>query len=184
MFRVFVIMRQLHELLWYLTAALAPQAARALHGELRRALEETEALARSPADALLSLDTERHRERVNALLLRTSEVVRAQVPGHKLNGRGADLIGARLTGADLAGANLRGALLVGADLSHADLTLADVTGADVRAADLRGANLAETLFLTQPQLDAAKGDTGTIVPPTLIRPAHWSPPARDSPTAP
>ena len=81
-----------------------------------------------------------------------------------------------MTAADLSGANLRGALLIGADLSHADLRLADLTGADLRAADLRGASLAETLFLTQPQLDAARGDAGTTVPPSLIRPAHWSSP--------
>jgi hypothetical protein len=43
----------------------------------------------------------------------------------------------------------------------------------LRAADIRGASLAGTLFLTQPQLDAAKGDAGTTVPPSLIRPAHW-----------
>ena len=176
MFRVFVIMRQLHELLWYLGAALALPAASDMHGELRRAQEATEALTRSQAEALLDLDTERHREHVNALLLRTSEMVRARVPGQKLDGRGADLAGASLTTADLSGANLRGALLIGADLSHADLSLADLTGADLRAADLRGANLAATLFLTQPQLDAAKGDAGTTVPPSLIRPAHWSPP--------
>jgi uncharacterized protein YjbI with pentapeptide repeats len=176
MFRVFVIMRQLHELLWYLAAALALPAASGMHGELRRAQEATEALTRSQAEALLDLDTERHREHVNALLLRTSEIVRARVPGQKLDGRGADLAGASLTTADLSGANLRGALLIGADLSHADLSLADLTGADLRAADLRGANLAATLFLTQPQLDAAKGDAGTTVPPSLIRPAHWSPP--------
>jgi uncharacterized protein YjbI with pentapeptide repeats len=176
MFRVFVIMRQLHELLWYLAAALALPAASGMHGELRRAQEATEALTRSQAEALLDLDTERHREHVNALLHRASEVVRAQVPGRKLDGRGADLAGASLTTADLSGANLRGALLIGADLSHADLSLADLTGADLRAADLRGANLAATLFLTQSQLDAAKGDAGTTVPPTLIRPAHWSPP--------
>ena len=108
MFRVFVIMRQLHELLWYLAAALALEPARGMHGELRRAVEETEALTRSPAEALLDLDTERHREYVNALLLRTSEMVRAQVPGRKLDGRGADLVGASLTTADLRGANLRG----------------------------------------------------------------------------
>jgi uncharacterized protein YjbI with pentapeptide repeats len=176
MFRVFVIMRQLHELLWYLAAALALPAASDMHGELRRAQEATEALTRSQAEALLDLDTERHREHVNALLLRTSEIVRARVPGQKLDGRGADLAGASLTTADLSGANLRGALLIGADLSHADLSLADLTGADMRAADLRGANLAATLFLTQPQLDTAKGDAGTTVPPSLIRPAHWSPP--------
>jgi uncharacterized protein YjbI with pentapeptide repeats len=181
MYRVFLIMRQLHELLWYLVAALALEPARAVHGELRLALETTEAMTRSPADVLLELDTEKHRERINALLLRASELVRAQVPGQKMDGRGADLIGASLAHANLRGANLRGARLIGADLGHADLSLADITGTDLRGANLSGADLTSSLFLTQSQLDAAKGDTGTKVPPSLTRPGHWSPPARAEP---
>jgi uncharacterized protein YjbI with pentapeptide repeats len=175
MFEVFPVMRQLHELLWYLAAALAMQPAHAVHRKLRLALTATEAMTRSPADALLELDIGRHRQKVNALLLRTSELVRAQVPGQKLDWRGADLIGARLNAADLRGANLRGACLIGADLRRADLGLADLTGADLRGADLRGADLTETLFLTQSQLGAAKGDTGTRLPPSLTHPASWSP---------
>jgi hypothetical protein len=174
MYQAFTIMRQLHELLWYLASALALPPAGAVHGELRCALEATSALARGRADALLELDIEEHRERVNALLQRASELVRSRVPGPKLDGRGADFTSAGLAGADLTGANLRGARLLGADLNHADLSLADFTGADLRAADLRGANLATSLFLTQSQLDAARGDRGTQVPPGLTRPAHWS----------
>ena len=111
-------------------------------------------------------------------------MVRAQLPGSKPDYRGADLAGARLAGADLAGANLRGARHIGADLSRADLTLADLTGADLRAASLRGADLARSLFLTQSQLDAAEGDTGTNVPRSLTRPAHWPPPATAVPGEP
>jgi hypothetical protein len=175
MFEVFTVMRQLHELLWYLAAALGMRPARAVHGKLRLALTATEAMTRSPADALLDLDIQGHRHQVNGLLLQTSELVRAQVPGQRLDRRGADLIGASLNAADLRGANLRGACLVGADLRHADLRLADLTGADLRGADLRGADLTESLFLTQSQLDAAKGDAGTRLPPRLTHPAHWSP---------
>ena len=177
MFAVFAIMRQLHELLWYLAAALALAPARAVHGELRRALTATEAMTGSPADALLELDIQAHRERVNAVLLQASDVVRAQIPGGKPDHRGADLTGARLAHADLAGASLRGARLIGADLSRANLSLADLTGADLRAASLHGADLARSLFLTQSQLDAADGDASTKLPPSLTRPAHWSPPA-------
>jgi uncharacterized protein YjbI with pentapeptide repeats len=90
---------------------------------------------------------------------------------------GADLVGARLRGADLRGASLRGALLIGADLTGADLRLADLRGADLRAAALDGADLADSLFLTQPQLAAAGGDASTRIPPSLDRPAHWSRPA-------
>jgi len=173
MYAVFPIMRQLHELLWYLTAALALQAARSVHAELRLALDATENMTRGRADALLELDIERHRRQANALLLRTSELVRAGVPGRKADHRGADLVGAPLSGADLSGANLRGASLIAADLRCANLKLADLTGADLRDADLRGTDLTESLFLTQPQLDAATGDLGTRLPPSLTRPAHW-----------
>jgi uncharacterized protein YjbI with pentapeptide repeats len=180
MVAVFAIMRQLHELLWYLAAALAMAPTRAVHGELRRALTATEAMTGRPADGLLQLDIQTHRAQVNAVLLQASELVRTQLPGPRLDYRGADLIGARLAQADLTGANLRGARLIGADLSRADLTLADLTGADIRAANLCGADLAESLFLTQSQLDAAHGDSGTKVPPSLTRPAHW-PPAANNP---
>jgi uncharacterized protein YjbI with pentapeptide repeats len=175
MFAVFAIMRQLHELLWYLAAALDLVPARAVHGELRRELTVTEAMTGRPAEALLELDIGAHREQVNAVLLRASELVRAQLPGHKLDYRGADLVGATLAHADLAGANLRGTRLIGADLGWTDLTLADLTGADLRAANLRGANLARSLFLTQPQLDVAVGDASTELPWRLTRPAQWPP---------
>jgi uncharacterized protein YjbI with pentapeptide repeats len=174
MYQVFPVMRQLHELLWYVTAALALEPAHAIHGQLRLALRAAEAMTRRPAGALLVLDTERHREQVNSLLLRASELVRAQVPGQKPDYKGADLIGADLTNARLTGASFRGARLIGADLRRADLSLADLTGADLRGADVRGADLASSLFLTQSQLDAAMGDTGTRLPPSLARPAHWS----------
>jgi len=178
MYEVFPIMRALHELLCYLTEALALPAARPLFAELQVALDETERLTQDSADALVQLDVSAHRDGVNALLLRTSDLVRAAVRAqrkdHKdLDHRGDDLIGAKLNGADLRGANLRGALLIAADLSGADLRMADVIGADLRSADLRGADLSETIFLTQSQLDAAKGDGQTRLPASLTRPRHW-----------
>jgi uncharacterized protein YjbI with pentapeptide repeats len=176
MFGVFPVMRQLHELLWYLTAALELPAAAEVHGELRQAVAATRELTMQPAEALLRLDAGQHWQQANALLARASELARAQVPGPRREARGADLIGARLAGADLRGANLRGALLVGADLSRAELGGADLTGADLRGADLRGADLAGALFLTQAQVDAARGDLSTRLPRSLSHPAFWASP--------
>jgi uncharacterized protein YjbI with pentapeptide repeats len=172
MFKVFPIMRDLQELAWYVSAALTYQAARSPRGELRLALEETERLTGQSPEALPELDVAAHRDGVNVLLLGASELVRAKVP-NRLDHRRADLIGADLQRADLSGASLRGAYLIGADLRGANLRLADVIGADFRGADIRGADLTETLFLIQPQLDAAKGDAGTRLPPLLTRPTHW-----------
>ncbi|MFC8453461.1 pentapeptide repeat-containing protein [Kitasatospora sp. NPDC057223] len=197
MFEVFPVVRQLHELLWYLTEALTLPAARPVHEDVRRALEETTRLAGQSADAVMKVDVGAHRAAVNEVLLRTSELVRAEAvgsgrataPGGKRgkggrssgkggggakDRRGADLIGARLRGADLYGANLRGAYLIAADLTGADLRSADLIGADLRDARLDGADLTGSFFLTQAQLNAARGDGATRLPPSLARPGHWA----------
>lgn len=101
---------------------------------------------------------------------------------HGADLRGADLHDADLESADLRGANLRmadlrSACLKWAELASADLRRANLEGADfreanlcdtdLRGANLRGANLSEVIGLTQPQLDAAHGDCGTVLPPDL-----------------
>ncbi len=175
MFDVFPVMRQLHELLRYLTEAVELPADRALNAELARALGTTDKLTRGSADEVLQLDVSAHRDEVNVLLLRVSERVRgSRVPGRKKNHRGADLLGARLAGAGLRGASLRGACLIAADLKNSDLRDTDLIGADLRDADLSGADLTGSLFLTQQQLDAAKGSAATRIPEGLDRPARWA----------
>jgi len=174
MFEAFTIVRQLHELLWYLSEALELEPARPLYPELGAALDETERLTHGSLDAVVALDVAAHRRGVHALLLRTSELARAGAGRRRVDRGWADLAGAKLRGADLRGASLRGARLIGADLRGADLRLADLLGADLRAADIRAADLRGSIFLLQSQLDAAKGDSGTRLPPPLVRPSHWA----------
>ncbi|MFC8711627.1 pentapeptide repeat-containing protein [Streptomyces sp. NPDC057197] len=170
----FPVVRHLHELLWYLTEALTLAPARPVHAGLRDLLERTEELTLLPPAELAALDVDAHRQDVNALLLRTSELMRAGVRGRKKDRRGADLMGARLRGADLRGASLRGACLIAADLTGADLRGADLIGADLRDTNLTDADLTGAFFLTQPQLNAARGTAGTRLPGSVTRPAHWA----------
>jgi len=174
MFAAFASMRQLHELLWYVTEALTLDRAGDLHAPLLEALDATERMTRSSVDSLLGLDVMAHLQRVNALLLEASDVTRRTVRPSPPDHRAADLAGADLRDADLRGASLRSALLVGADLQGADLRLADFTGADMRGADLSGADLSMSLFLSQAQVESAVGDGETRLPPWLARPRHWS----------
>lgn len=181
MFHVFTIMHQLHEMLWYLTQALALHATHPIHSKLGIALDETKRLTGLPADALMELDVPSNRAKVNPLLVKTSELVwressrqqKSTKNGKRIDRRGADLMGAKLRGADLRGANLRGAYLIAADLRGADLRAADLIGADLRDADLRGADLTGSIFVTQVQINSAKGDAHTKLPHALSRPAHW-----------
>jgi uncharacterized protein YjbI with pentapeptide repeats len=173
MFDSFLVMRQLHELLWYLVEAMNLKAASSIRDELQAALDDTERLTRCAPEILLTLDLPAHRRKVNALLTRASEIVRRQSRAVRLDYRGAVLIGKDLSAADLRCASFRGALLMGANLTHANLTRADLTGADLRGADLSGANLGKALFVTQSQLESATGNTATRLPAALTRPLHW-----------
>jgi hypothetical protein len=181
MFEVFSVMRQIHEMLWYLMEALTLQQGSHLKDEIILMLNETEKLTLLSPDLLTGMNVPAYRARVNTLLLKTSQMVRDRFKSgrsispirKKTLGSGLDLIGARLGKADLKGENLRGAYLIAADLKGADLSGADLLGADLRDADIRGANLSESIFLTQAQVNSAKGDGTARLPVSIIRPAHW-----------
>ena len=168
MFAAFAVMRDLHELLWYLAEAesLHPSAA------VRDLASHLAELTHLDPDSLAGLKVAPLRESVSLLLGEISTSVRSGLRGREY--RGADLIGRDLSHRSLRGANLRGAYLIGANLTGTDLRQADLIGADLRGARLPAANLSTTLFLTQPQINAATGTAATKLPPALRRPAHWS----------
>lgn len=174
MFAVFPIVQQLQEMLWYLTEALSLKAADAIHTQLRQAIDQTEKLTLLSPNQLKQLNVPAHRAEINNLLVKTSELVRAGSKPKRKISRGADLIGANLRKADLRGANLRGAYLIAADLREADLRIVDFIGADLRDANLSGADLTGSIFLTQAQVNAAKGDAKTKLTRLLSHPSHWS----------
>ncbi|GAA1840982.1 pentapeptide repeat-containing protein [Asanoa iriomotensis] len=173
MVAAFPVMRELHELLFYLTAALELKLPGSQRAALETARAQTEALTGGTADELTKLDVAPHWAAVNDLLIRASATVRGTATGPHRERRGADLVGKDLRRTDLRAANLRGAYLIGADLRGSDLSWADLIGADLRDADLRGARLRTALFVTQPQVESARGDHGTALPTGLRRPDHW-----------
>lgn len=181
MYEVFLIMHQIHEMLWYLTEAIKLKPAHNLQDELNSLLIETEELTLLSTDSLLKLDITAHRFKVNTLLKQTSELVRNKFRGNqktplkrqKILGRGRDFIGKDLTKVNLRGEDLSGAYLIAANLRGVDLSGTDLIGADLRDTDLRGANLTNSIFLTQGQINAAKGDSETKLPTALSKPLHW-----------
>lgn len=163
-------MRQLHEMLVHLgevdrrSPDPAADAARA----------EIEALRDADPETLLTSGLDALHDRVGGLLAAASDRVRRRW-SRACDRSHQDLAGHRLAG-DHRGWSFRGALLIRTDLRDAALDDADLLGADVRDADVRGCDLATALFLTQPQLNAARGDASTRLPAGLSRPGHWDRP--------
>lgn len=181
MFEAFVMMRHLYELLWYLSEALEKGQGKRIKRGLEEALTEVDKLTFLAPEALVQVDVNALRFRFNVLLTEVGEQVRGvygngkAAPGNvrKRLGRYADLAGADLSGMNLSGANFRGAVLIAADLSGSILAGAELIGADLRDAKLFGADLHEALYLTQAQVNSAKGDMETKLPEGLERPVHW-----------
>ncbi|MFS0783169.1 pentapeptide repeat-containing protein [Bacillus sp. 1P06AnD] len=175
MFTVFPIVQQLHEMLWYLDQAMHIQETKHFRPLLKAAYDQTLDMANLSPEEIMGLDISSHRIGINDLFIKTSEVYRKGIVsnGKKKKGIGQDFLGANLKGANLKGANLRGALLIAADLNGADLRKADLIGADLRDANLSGANLEGCLFLTQSQVNSARGNIHTRLPAYLRKPGHW-----------
>lgn len=172
MFDAFLIMRQLHEMLWYLTEASTLQKDNHMKEDINSLLDDTKNLTLLDADSLLALDIETHRTKVNMLLKNTSELVRSKVHRNTSSHR-MDYFGSDLRKTNLRGADLRGSCLIAANLRGVDLSFADLIGADLRDADLSGANLSNSIFLTQAQINTAKGDSHTKLPRMVVRPSYW-----------
>lgn len=178
-FEAFLVMEHLQETAWYLYLCRVCDLPESLRRRTEQALAEALGMAALPADALRALDLSPFHAQTAALLRRVSRAARLRLRrslGIRAAGGprpGANLAGRDLRGLDMRCAGLRGACLIAADLCGADLTGADLLGADLRDADLAGADLSAGLFLNQPQLNAARGDAGTRLPPGLCRPGSW-----------
>lgn len=181
MFEVFLIVRQLHETLWYLTEAFKRPVDNQIKEELSYMISETEGLTRLSAEEIIGLNVDVHRKEVNGLLSKTSELVRTKAQRGKqvslkrkktIAGR-LDCIGVDFRKTNLRGEDLRGAFLIASNMSGADLSGVDFIGADLRDADIRGADLTDSIFITQSQINTAKGDSNTKLPISLVRPKYW-----------
>jgi hypothetical protein len=182
MFQAFPIIEQIHEMIAYTAEALSYELPQALSEKLNVQLKELQNLIKRNADQLLSLDIVMYRFPLNELLSETSKYIRESLTStlsntkkaKDYNHERADWIGKNLSGQDLKAVNLRGAYLIAADMRNADLRGADFIGADLRDADLGGANLSTSMFLTQMQINSAKGDEKTLLPFYIQRPSHWT----------
>lgn len=175
MYEVFLIMKQLHEMMWYLMLAINFEGTQSIEAKLQEMLVITEDITNHQPKYLLQFDVDGHREKVNVLLREACRLEANTIkdkPSEVFTANGP-LIGKNLRKTNLIGANLSGGLLIASDLRGNNLTGANLIGADMRDANIRGANLEKSLFVTQAQMNTAKGDAYTRLPKELVRPSSW-----------
>lgn len=177
MFSAFAVVRQLHEMLWYLVEAAERATTSELSEPVNQLRDEILQTLAHDASEIITSDVEHIRAAVRQVLIEVSDEARGGYAAAEADMSdlrpSADLVGRDLRSIRLCGADLRGAYLIAADLRQGDLAGVDLLGADLRDARLDGADLSNALFLTQLQVDAAQGDNATLLPAALSRPRHW-----------
>ena len=182
MYAVLPVMRQLHEMLSHLGAALAMSPGSTVEGELAALLEEVEDLTAATPEALLALDLTALRARVGPLLQRTSAAVRAEA---RRAGRAPKTAPRRIGPVPTCSGwtcmpRTCGRPTCGAPTSSPPTCAAATWGRPTSWARTCAMRTCATptspgaLFLTQPQLGAARGNAATAIPRSLRRPDHWA----------
>ena len=147
-----------HELLWYLSEALASVHTRPRHDGLREVLAVTSQLASLQEAELADQTSSRVEALVPAVLRRPARSWSLGFPVNARTTRAPTRRRPECRPILRPASRTCASRLVGARRLGADLRAADLTGADLRDADLSGADLTGSLFLTESQLAAAKGD--------------------------
>lgn len=181
MFQVFPIMEQIHEMVAYVAEALAYEIPKDLADKLGKQLEELRNLTKLDADDLLALDLIMYRFSTNELLTSVSDSVRKETISKMSGNRKfkefdharADWVGKKHKEKDLRAIDFRGAYLIASDMRNSDLRAVNFIGADLRDVNFSGANLSSSMYLTQMQINSAKGDEKTKLPFYIDRPSHW-----------
>lgn len=171
-FDVFVVVFQLYQMRYFLLESMIIDPAKSLKGNISELLEENVMICNSHPSAILSFDIEDYRRRVNILLKQVcrllQESMRYQSKDHP-----SDFAGRNFAYKDMRGLDLSTKLLIAAKFNHCVFDGAIFIGADMRDTDLSDADLKEAVFLSQGQINAARGNKNTKLPPYLDYPITW-----------
>lgn len=173
LFETFLKVEQLFQMKNYLlqTAAMAP--ASALRGEVEGLLKENEALTLK-APTLSGYEAiEAHRDEVNKCIQKAADAVHYALHQKPRKITPGQYLGKNFKCADLTGKDFTVSLLIAANLEGCKLVGANFLGADMRDTNIKNTDLSESLYLSQGQINAAKGNRATKLPSWLNRPISW-----------
>lgn len=168
MFHVFSIVFQLRQLLWYLIEARSAASGRQVIADAEALILEHERLTSQPPAQLRAPDVEAYRYRVNTLLKKVVASITTRPFGER-----RDYLGKHFRGANLDGADFSMSLMIAANLEGCSLRGTCFLGADMRDASIKNTDVSQCVFLTQMQVNAARGNAHTVLPPGLTRPTAW-----------
>nr|WP_315020100.1 pentapeptide repeat-containing protein [uncultured Aminipila sp.] len=170
MFQVFLIVYQLHQMLWYLIQARRIIADNSMKNDINNLIEENGKMTQMRPEGIIKLDWEQYRDRVNRVLKETCKAVHSEITD---NNHSIDCMGQSFKKQNLDGKDFSMKLLIAANFEGCSLNRTNFLGADMRDTNFRDTDLSKSLFLTQMQINTAMGNCHTKLPEYLTMPETW-----------
>lgn len=169
-FQVFLIVFQLHQMEWYLIDSLSLAIGEQIKSDIKKLIAENEQITAQQPHEILGLDVAEYRKRVNQTLKEVSEGIKT-CPS--CSGKGKDFFAKDFKKENLEGRDFSMSLMIAANLEGCNLRHVNFLGADMRDANIKNTDLSECAFLTQMQINSAKGNVNTKLPEHLSHPSSW-----------
>lgn len=164
-FEVFLKVTQLHQILWYLIQATTICEDGKLAAEIEKLISENEKMTSMTTWEILEIDIDQYRKKANEALKKSCKLDKDIVD--------KDFIGRDFRKINLDGRDFTMSLLIGANLQGCSLKGTNFLGADIRGVNIMNTDLSSSFFLTQMQINSARGNSNTRIPDYLTRPEYW-----------
>ena len=171
-YEVFLVVFQLHQILYFLAEAKTIIAAKELWKDIDAFIAEGREISKSTPQEILSFDRNEYRKQVNECLKKVSNLIKISA-NHNKDEHEENFIGKRYKGKNFDGKDFSMSLMIAASFEGCSFHGANFLGADTRDTNFSSADLSEAVFLTQGQVDSAKGNSDTKLPGRLCRPVSW-----------
>lgn len=165
MFYVFSLIFQLHQIRFYLMEALRFVFKENEEKAIQLCLCENKKICLLEPLLLTQAKVDQHRERVNILLKRC--IADLHLAKRK------DCIAKQFRNKDMSKYDFSGQLLIGSNFNSAKLEGSVFLGADTRDVDFSNVDLRNAYFLSQGQVNGAKGNRNTLLANHLCYPSSW-----------
>ncbi|WP_444658859.1 pentapeptide repeat-containing protein [Caproiciproducens sp. R2] len=169
-FQTFSVLFQLHQILWYLIEAASLTSDEKTAAAVDALIRENQQMTQLPHGSLLKAGIAGHKSKANNLLKKIIGSISAEDPASRQK---ADFFGKNFRKTNLDRKDFSMSLLIAADLEGCSLDRTVFLGADLRDANLKNTDLSRSVFLTQMQINSAKGNRNTRLPAGLRRPSAW-----------
>ena len=135
-------------------------------------INENETLCNSTPQIILDIDIKGYRNKVNIILKQVYDCIIKNFKNSN-NDRLTEFLGKDFNKRDMSGLDLSMKLLIAANFDSCIFNGAVFLGADTRDVNFSNADLREAVFLTQRQINSAKGNRNTKLPSYLDYPVTW-----------